>query len=126
MRARDAGLDPAELWGVTSDGATGLAGYLPLHQRWIFYLWRSLGGELAARSAEAAAGLPKRAARAAQRQMRRELEALVRPVLDAADEAAARVALEPLAAHRLGRGLAARCGRTLRPRTCAIGASRGH
>jgi transposase-like protein len=121
VRARGAGLDPATLWGVTSDGATGLAGYLRqhwswvLHQRCVFHLWRNLGGELAARSAEAAAGLPQRAARAAQRQMRRELGALVRAVLNAVDEAAAQAALGPLGAHRLGRGLAA----ALRPHVAA-------
>ena len=101
------------LWSVTSDGATGIAGYLRehlswvLHQRCVFHLWRNLGGELAAQTAAAARGMTKAAAAVVQRQTRRELVALVRAVLDAADEAAAWAALGPLAAHRLGRGLAA-------------------
>ncbi len=121
VRARGAGLDATALWGVTSDGATGLAGYLRqhwswvLHQRCVFHLWRNLGGELAARRAEAAQGLAKRAAQTAQRQARRELVALVRAVLNAPDEAAAQAALGPLAAHRRGAGLAA----ALRPHVAA-------
>ncbi len=81
----------------------------------MFHLWRNLGGERAARSAEAAQGLAKRAAQTAQRQARRALVALVPAVLDAADEAAARAALGPLAGHRLGAGLAA----ALRPHLAA-------
>lgn len=121
VRARGAGLAVADLAGVTSDGATGLTGYLRTHlrtvahQRCVFHLWRNLGGELAARTAEAARGLPQRTARAVQRQVRRELVALVRAVLDAAQEAAAQTALGPLTAHRLGRGLAA----ALRPHVAA-------
>jgi hypothetical protein len=113
VRARGAGLAPAACWGLTSDGATGISGYLRAqwswvsHQRCVFHLWRNLGGELAARTAEATRGIARRAAPAVQRQVRRELVALVRAVLDAANEAAAQAALGPLAAHRLGRGLAA-------------------
>jgi len=112
-RAQMAGLAVADVWGVTSDGATGLAGYLRtrlswvLHQRCIFHLWRKLGGELAARTAEAGRGLTKAAAAAVQRHVRRELVALVRAVFDAASEAAAQSALGPLRAHQLGGGLAA-------------------
>ena len=121
VRARVAGLAPAELWGVTSDGATGIAGYLRerlswvLHQRCVFHLWRQLGGELARQTAAAAAAVPKAAAQAVQRQVRRELVALVRGVLDAPDEAAARAALASLAAHPRGGGLAA----ALRPHVAA-------
>ena len=121
VRARAAGLAVDELWGVASDGATGLAGYLRaalpwvLHQRCVFHLWRNLGGELAARTAEATRGLAKAAVAAVQRQTRRELVALVHAVLDAADEAAAQAALGPLAAHRFGAGLAA----ALRPHGAA-------
>ena len=113
LRARVAGLVVDELWGVTSDGATGIAGYLRarlswvLHQRCVFHLWRQLAGELVRQTAAAAAGLPEAAAKAVQRQGRRELVALVRSVLDAPDEAAARAALEPLAAHPQGCALAA-------------------
>jgi hypothetical protein len=121
VRARVAGLAVEELWGVTSDGATGIAGYLRerwswvSHQRCVFHLWRNLGGELAARAAEAARGLPKAVGGAVQRQTRRELVGLVRAVLDAPTEAAAWTALGPLAAHRLGAGLAA----ALRPQVAA-------
>lgn len=121
VRARGAGLDRAELWGVTSDGATGIAGYLRerlswvLHQRCVFHLWRQLRGELARQTAPAAAGIPRAAAQAVQRQVRRELVALVRSVLDAPDEAAAYAALAPLAAHPRGEGLAA----ALRPHVAA-------
>jgi hypothetical protein len=121
VRARGAGLDRPALWGVTSDGATGLAGYLRqhlswvLHQRCVFHLWRNLGGELAARTAEATAGRAKGAARPLQRQVRRELVALVHAVLDAGSEAAAQAALGPLAAHPWGAGLAA----ALRPHVAA-------
>jgi hypothetical protein len=121
VRARTAGLAVDELWGVTSDGATGSAGYLReslhwvAHQRCVFHLWRNLRGELAARTAEAARGLAKAAVAAVQRQVRRELVALVHAVLDAPSEAAAWAALDLLAAHRLGAGLAA----ALRPHVAA-------
>jgi transposase-like protein len=121
VRARAAGLAVADLWGVTSDGATGIAGYLReqlswvLHQRCVFHLWRNLAGELARQTAAAAVGLPKVAAKAVQRQVRQELVALLRGVLDAPDEATARAALAPLAAHPQGRGLAA----ALRPHVAA-------
>jgi transposase-like protein len=121
VRARVAGLAAGDLWGVTSDGATGIAGYLRerlpwvLHQRCVFHLWRNLAGELARQTAAAAAGLPRAAARAAERQVRRELVALVRGVLDAPDEAAAWAARAALAAHPRGGGLAA----ALRPHVAA-------
>ena len=121
VRARVAGLAVGDLWAVTSDGATGLAGYLRahlswvLHQRCVFHLWRNLAGELARQTAAAAAGGPPRAAKAVQRQIRRELVALVRGVLDAPDEAAAWAALAPLAAHPRGGGLAT----ALRPHVAA-------
>jgi transposase-like protein len=121
VRARVAGLRVAELWGVTSDGATGIAGYLRarlpwvLHQRCVFHLWGNLAGELARQTAAAAAGLPKAVAKEIQRQVRRELVALVRGVLDAPDEAAAQAALAVLGAHPRGAGLAA----TLQPHLAA-------
>jgi transposase-like protein len=121
VRARGAGLAVGDLWGVTSDGATGIAGYLRtrlswvLHQRCVFHWWRSLGGERARQTAAAVVGLAKAAAPPVQRQVRRELVALVRAVLDAPHEAAAWAALEPLAAHARGAGLAA----ALRPHLAA-------
>ncbi len=121
VRARVAGLPLDDLWGVTSDGATGIAGYLRerlswvLHQRCVVHWWRNLAGELARQTALAAAGLPKAVAKKVQRQVRRELVALVHGVLDAPDEAAARAALALLARHPRGRGLAA----ALRPHLAA-------
>ena len=121
IRAGVAGLALGEGWGVTRDGATGLAGYLRarlswvVHQRCVFHLWRNLAGEWARQTAAAAAGRTQEAARAGRRQVRRELVALVHAVLDAPSEAAARAALEPLAAHPRGRGLAA----ALRPDVAA-------
>jgi hypothetical protein len=113
-RAFAAGLEREAVWGVTSDGAVGLAAYLRqalpwvTHQRCVFHLWRNLGGEFAARLTEAATGLVEAAALTARQQARRELRALVRGVFDAPSEAAAWAALALLAAHPLGAGLAAR------------------
>ena len=113
-RAAVAGLPIERLRGVTSDGASGLAGYVGRvlwwvnHQRCVFHIWRNLGGELARRVAEAAEGLVGEAAAAARRQARKELVSLVRAVIDARSEAEAQVALASLRAHSLGVGLAAR------------------
>jgi transposase-like protein len=120
-RAATAGLAVGELLSVASDGATGLATYLSetltwvTHQRCIFHLWRGLAGEFAACAADAAAGLTGTAARSAKRAARRELAALVRAVLDAADEEAAWGALGMLGEHPHG----AACADTLRPHLAA-------
>src|SRR5438874_771728 len=98
-------LDPAPAAATRSTLSARLSWVL--HQRCVFHRWRKLGGELAARTAEAGRGLTKSAAAAVQRHVRRELVALVRAVLDAASEAAAQGALGPLRGHRLGGGLAA-------------------
>lgn len=111
-RATGAGLALETLGGVTSDGARGLGAYLTQalewvnHQRCVFHLWRTVGGELAAAARLAAEGLAGAAAEAARRQARQELVRLLHGVLDAASEAAARAALAALAAHPLGAGLA--------------------
>jgi transposase-like protein len=121
VRARVAGLRVEELWGVTSDGATGIAGYLRerlswvLHQRCVFHLWRNLAGEVARQAAAAAAARPQRGAKRVERQVRRALATLVRGVLDAPDEAAAWGGLGRLAAHPRGPALAA----ALRPHVAA-------
>jgi hypothetical protein len=110
VQAQRAGL--SRLRGVTSDGASGLLGYLAStlyfvnHQRCVFHLWRNLGGELARRVAEAANGLVGDAAKEARKATRRELTSLVRAVLDAKSEAEAERALAVLRAHRLGGKLA--------------------
>src|SRR5205823_1793431 len=74
-----------------------------------------VGGVLARQAAQAAAGLSRAAGAAVQRRVRRERSTGVRAVLDAASEAAARVALEQLAAAARGAKLAAR----LRPHVAA-------
>lgn len=120
-RAAAAGLAVGELLSVASDGATGLATYLSetltwvTHQRCAFHLWRNLAAEFAACATEAAAGLSGAAARAAKRAARRELAALVRAVLDAADEDAAWVARGVLGEHPHG----AACATKLRPHLAA-------
>src|SRR3954469_10894356 len=120
-RAALAGLAGEELWGVTSDGATGIAGYLRerlswvAHQRCVFHLWRNVGGELARQARQATAGLTKAAGAAVQRQGRRELSGAVRGGLDAASEATAWEALAQLAALARGAKLAA----LLRPHVAA-------
>jgi hypothetical protein len=112
-RARAAGLDRDEVWGVTSDGASGLSAYLRRHWSWVnhqrcvWHLWRGLGGALAAQAAAAASAVRGRAAERVRQQTRRDLVALVRAVFDAASEAAAWEAHARLAAHPRGRGLAA-------------------
>jgi hypothetical protein len=111
-RAKQAGFLIEGLRGVTSDGASGLAGLLNKtfdwvnHQRCVFHIWRGLGGELAKRVAEAAKDLVGDAAKEARKAARRELVGLVHAVLDARSDAAAELALGTLKAHRLGEGLA--------------------
>ena len=85
------------------------------HQRCTFHLWRHLAGEFAACAAGAAAGLTGAAARSAKRAARRELAALVRAVLNAADEEAAWLALGMLGEHPHG----AACADKLRPHLAA-------
>ena len=112
VRARRAGLALDEIRGVTSDGASGLIGLVGRvlewanHQRCIFHVWRNLGGELALRVSEAAAGLAGKAATAMREQVRKDLVALIHGVVDARSEAAADAALARLKAHQLGTGLA--------------------
>jgi hypothetical protein len=113
IRARAAGLDRDDLWGVTSDGASGLSAYLRRHLSWVnhqrcvWHLWRGLGGELTAQAAAAASALAGQAAAQVRQQTRTELAALVRAIFDAASEAAAWEAHARLAAHPRGSGLAA-------------------
>ena len=113
VRARAAGLDRADLWGVTSDGASGLSAYLRRHLSWVnhqrcvWHLWRNLGGELTAQAAGAASEATGRAAERVRAHTRAELATLVRAVFDAGSEAAAWAAHARLAAHPRGCGLAA-------------------
>ena len=115
-RAKRAGLPIARLRGVTSDGASGFLGFLRStlyfvnHQRCVFHIWRSLGGELAKAVAEGAKDLvgdaAKDAAKEARKAARKELVSLIHQVLDAKSEVEAERALAVLKAHRLGGRLA--------------------
>ena len=109
-RAQRAGL--SRLRGVTSDGASGLVGFLARtlyfvnHQQCVFHIWRNLAGELAKAAAEAAKDLVGEAAKEARKATRRELTSLVHAVLDAKSEVEAERALAVLKAHHLGGKLA--------------------
>ncbi len=118
-RAKGAGLELDDLRGITSDGASGLRGYLQSallwvnHQRCVWHLWRSLRGELAARVDEAVAGLPAAEVPPVRKAVREELVSLVRAVVDARGESLAKEALLKLGLHRLGSGLARIIGDSL-------------
>ena len=112
LRAKESGLELDELRGVASDGAKGLIGYLNNtlvwvnHQRCVFHLWRNLSGKLALAVKEASAGLSGEIAKQVKKQVRKELVALVRGVMDAPSEADARAMLLKSAAHQYGQQLA--------------------
>jgi hypothetical protein len=118
-RARQAGLDPDSVRGITSDGAGGLAAFLDGTWTWVnhhrchFHIWRNRSGDLTQAAQTAATGLVGAAATAVRRATRRILVGLVHAVLDAADEVAALRALAVLAAHPLGTTLAASLGEVL-------------
>jgi transposase-like protein len=111
-RAQQAGLDLAQLRGVTSDGAKGVMAYLKAslvwvqHQRCVWHLWRSLRKPIAQAVKEACAGLQGPAATHKGIQVRQELGQWIRHVIDAADYAHAEQALEQLRQHPLGHPMA--------------------
>jgi hypothetical protein len=113
-RAARAGLPLEKLRGVTSDGASGLVGYVGKalwwanHQRCVFHLWRNLGGELRRCVVVAAKDLVGEAAATARRETRRELGRLVRAIIDARNDTEAQLALASLRVHQLGTELAKR------------------
>ena len=112
LRATGAGLQPSRLRGLVSDGTRGLARFVEMrlvwvhHQRCVFHLWRNLARPLQEALTSATTGVQGAAALAVKRALRREVVALLRAVLDAADDVAAVAALRRLAAHRVGAGLA--------------------
>jgi hypothetical protein len=107
-RAQQAGLDLATLRGVTSDGAVGLLAYLRRglswvqHQRCVWHLWRSLGGELAKAASKATGDLTGAAAEHIRKQTRDELGGLIHQIIDAQSYAEAEAALATLLGHPLG------------------------
>lgn len=111
-RAEKAGLDPNELRGICSDGVKGLLGYMRSslawvnHQTCVWHLWRSLRGEITARVNESTAGLAGEALAVTRRRVRKEIEGLLRGVIDAKSEKNALGALAKLKKHPLGKNLA--------------------
>jgi len=110
-RAQAAGLDLQKLRGICSDGAQGLLAYLRrelvwvLQQRCVWHSWRGLSGELARAVSQAAHGLADAAAAALRDQVRAELVALIRGVVNAQHAEAAEIALAQLLAHPYGKAL---------------------
>ena len=110
-RAQAAGLDLQKLRGICSDGAQGLLAYLRrelvwvLQQRCVWHIWRGLSGELARAVSQAAHGLAHAAAAALRDQVRAELVALIRGVVNAQHAEAAEIALAQLLAHPYGKAL---------------------
>lgn len=111
-RAQQAGLDLAQLRGVTSDGAKGLAAFLRQglvwvqHQRCIWHLWRTLSQPLRQAAKDAGAGLEEKAARRQGRTARKELAKLIHNLIDAVDYARAEEALEQIRQHPFGTQIA--------------------
>jgi len=112
MQAKKAGLDLDALRGVVSDGSRGLLGYLRgalkwvNHQRCVWHLWRGLGRLFNEAVREATVDLVGPAAKAAGKQLRRELASLVGAVLNASSYRQAETALAKLKAHAGGARLA--------------------
>jgi transposase-like protein len=103
-RAYQAGLAPAELRGVTSDGAKGILSFLRRHlpwvqhQRCVWHLLRNLAGMVA----EAAATAAREMGEAAREQVRAELTALIHGIIHAQSYEQAETALVTLLSHPQG------------------------
>jgi transposase-like protein len=112
VRAQQAGLDLAQLRGVTSDGAKGVIAYLKegldwvQHQRCVWHLWRTLKGPIAQAVQAACAGWEGEAAKRKGTQVRKELGKLIHNVIDALDYAQAERAVEQLRHHPVGAQIA--------------------
>ena len=111
-RAKEAGLKPKKLNGVTSDGAHGLQSFLRKwmpgvhHQRCVWHIWRNLGPKIRHLVAQEIAGKVGEEAEKARVTLTRELTSLIHRILDAATYEKSEEALAELAAHRLGTLLA--------------------
>jgi len=107
-QAQKAGLVIEALRGVTSDGARGLLSYLRNslgwvgRQRCIWHVWRSLGREVGRATTKAVEGLVEEVAGPLREQVRAELLALVRAVINAASYTAGEQALAALREHPQG------------------------
>ncbi len=107
-RAREAGLNLQTLRGATSDGAIGLLAYLRRElgwvqqQRCVWHLWRNLGAELSRATSQAVQALSGEAAKQVRQQVRAELCALIRRIVDAQSADQAETALVELLAHPQG------------------------
>lgn len=107
-RAKQAGLNLQTIDAVTSDGVGALVGYLRQrlpwvrHQRCVWHLWRILSREVARQASKVAAELVGEAARRASKQLRGELVALIRGVLDAQSYKGAEASLAELRRHPQG------------------------
>jgi len=118
-RAQQAGLALGRLRGVTSDGAQGLLAYLRQrlawvqHQRCVWHIWRTLGGELARAARQGAAGLSGEAAAQTRKQVRDELGGLMHQIIDAKSYDQAEAALATLRGHPLGAPLGQRLNEQL-------------
>lgn len=112
VRAQQAGLDLAQLRGVTSDGAKGVIAYLReslawvQHQRCVWHLWRNLKGPIAQAVQAACAELEGEAAKRKGTQVRKELGNLIHTLMDALDYAQAEQALQQLRHHPVGASIA--------------------
>jgi transposase-like protein len=111
-RAKEAGMELDRLRGVTSDGAQGLLAYISRglywvqHQRCIWHLWRTLGRLIRRAASQATEGVAEPLVKEVRQQVRDELKALVRGVIDASSYEVAEGALASLQAHALGAPLA--------------------
>jgi transposase-like protein len=111
-RAQQAGLDLAQLRGVTSDGAKGIIAYLKQglvwvqHQRCVWHLWRTLRTPLAQAVNEASVGLVGATAKRTSTKVRQKLGKLIHNIIDAVDYAHAEQALEQLRQHPFGAQIA--------------------
>ena len=107
-QAQEAGLVIETLRGVTSDGARGLLSYLRNslpwvgRQRCVWHVWRNLGRQVIRVAAKAVEGLADEVAGPLRDQVRAELLALVRAVIDASSYPAGEQALAALHEHPQG------------------------
>ena len=112
VRAKQAGLDPEQLRGVTSDGAQGLVSYMKhglywvQHQRCVWHLWRNLKNPIAEAAKQASESLGKEAGTLKRKEGCKELGKRIHKVFEAASCDQAERALEALRLHPFGSEIA--------------------